>query len=252
VPGDVIAGVSITDEASRRRAARALFQTCRRPHDGLGDRYVIRAVSLRITSLLCRISATPNQVTWANIGVGLAAAVVVVRGTWTAFAVAGALMFLQVVLDSCDGELARIRHLHSRFGMWLDNVSDDLIDNVFLAALAIGVGGIWMPIGVAAAAARSACAVMIHLDVARRGKPGDVLAFKWFFDTAGEELAERFDTSQSVAGVVRAFGRRDLYVLVYAASCLAGVPAVALVLGTTLSVAYAALGVVHVVVSPRR
>lgn len=252
IAGDIIAGVQICDDRSRRAAAKALFQSCRRPHDGLGDRYVIRAISLRITSLLCRLGATPNQVTWGNIVVGLVAAAVVLRGTYPAFAIGGALMFLQVVLDSSDGELARIRHLHSRFGMWLDNVSDDLIDNLFLAALAIGIGGIWLPIGVGAAAARSACAVMIHVDVARRGKPGDVMSFKWFFDTAGEDLADRFDTSQSVAGVARAFGRRDLYVLVYAATCIAGVPVAGLVLGIALSLAYFVLGVAHVVVSARR
>src|SRR5688572_20751161 len=57
-----IAGVTITDEDSRRRAARALWRSCRRPYDGLGDRYVIRAVSTRLSALLCRLGATPNQV----------------------------------------------------------------------------------------------------------------------------------------------------------------------------------------------
>src|SRR5213075_525221 len=125
-------------------------------------------------------------------------------GTRTAFVAAGALIFVQVVLDSCDGELARIRFMHSRLGMILDNGSDDVIDNLFVAMLGIGLGGIWVPIGVGAAIGRGLSALMIHVDVARRGKVGDVLAFKWFFDAEDEALQERFETKGSVLGVVRA------------------------------------------------
>jgi phosphatidylglycerophosphate synthase len=251
IAGDVVAGVRISDAASRRAAARALLQACRRPHDGIGDRYVIRAISLRITSVLCRLGATPNQVTWANIAIGLAACAAAARG---ALALAGALMFLQVVLDSSDGELARLRHLHSRFGMWLDNTSDDLIDNLFIAALGVGLGGIWAPIGVAAGAARLAQAAMIHIDVARRGKPGDVLAFRWWFDGEDEALAERFDVRLTAGHVLRSLGRRDLYVLVWSAGCLAGVPLAALGLGVVLAAGQFGLAVVHLAVtrSPRR
>jgi len=248
IAGDVIASVRITDERTRRAASRALFQTCRRPYDGLGDRYVIRAVSLRISRVLAALRITPNQVTWGNIAVGFAGCYFAWRGTRGALAIAGVLMFLQVVLDSCDGELARIRHMASPFGRFLDNLSDDLIDNLFVVALAIGLGGTWMWIGVTAAIARSLSALMIHIDVARRGKPGDIMAFKWFFDAADEELAERFETGTSVFGVVRAFGRRDLYVLVWAATCAAGIPVVGLALSVALSWAYFGLAVAHVIV----
>lgn len=252
VDGATIAGVAISDEDSRRRASRALWRTCRRPYDGLGDKYVIRGISTRVSRALCAIGATPNQVTVANIAIGLAACAVVAAGTYTAFAVAGALMFAQVVLDSCDGELARIRYMHSRIGMILDNGSDDLIDNLFVAMMAIGIGGVWAPIGVAAAIGRGFSAAMIHVDVARRGKAGDILAFKWFFDTEGEALSDRFETKGSVAGTVRAFGRRDLYVLVWAASCVAGIPLIGLVLSIALSTVYFCLAIAHLVVMRRR
>lgn len=252
IEGTTIAGVAICDESSRRRASAALWRSCRRPHDGLGDRYVIRAISTRISRVLCRLGATPNQVTVANIVIGLVACGVVALGTYPAFAAAGALMFAQVVLDSSDGELARIRFMHSRLGMILDNGSDDLIDNLFVAMLAIGVGGIWMPIGIAAAAARACSALMIHVDVARRGKPGDILAFRWFFDTEDEALEERFETKGSVLGTVRAVGRRDLYVLVWTASLLVGLPAIGLALSVGVSIAYFCLAVAHLVVMRRR
>lgn len=252
VPGNVIANVAITDEPSRRQATRALLQSCRRSYDGLGDRYVIRGISLRLSALWCRLGITPNQITIVNILVGLAACGIVALGTYPAFAAAGALMFVQVILDSCDGEVARLRFLSSKFGMWLDNVSDDVIDNLFLAMLAVGIGGIWLYIGLTAAVLRSYCALMIHVDVARRGRPGDIMSFKWFFDTEGEDLAERFETSLSARQLVRSSGRRDFYILVWSATCLAGVPLVGLVFGSAVSVGYFGLAVAHVVVTRRQ
>jgi phosphatidylglycerophosphate synthase len=160
-------------------------------------------------------------------------------------------MFAQVVLDSCDGELARIRHLHSKFGMTLDNTSDDVIDNLFLACVGIGMGGVWMIIGVTAASMRALVALWTHVAVALAGKPGDVLAFKWWFDEADETLAERYDTGTSLLSVLRAFGRRDLYCLIYAGSCAAQVPVVGLFVGVVNALVHFALLVVHIGITAR-
>jgi phosphatidylglycerophosphate synthase len=243
VPCDVVAGVQIADESSRSAASRALFQACRRPYDGIGDRYVIRSISLRLSSVLCRLGATPNQVTMGNIVIGLVACVLAARGMMR---LAGVLMFAQVVLDSCDGELARIRHLSSQFGMWLDNTSDDVIDNLFVAMLGVGIGGVWMPIGIAAACARSLTSLAIHIAVARQGKAGDVIAFRWWLDKPDDTPVERFDTS--ALGLVRAVGRRDLYVLLWAATCIAGIPLAALLLGAAMSFAYFVLMAMHIAI----
>ena len=252
IAADVVAGVAVTDAPTRRAATRALLQTCRRSYDGLGDKYVIRSLSLRLSALWCRLGITPNQITIVNILVGIAACALVPRGTYTGFALAGGLMFIQVVLDSCDGEVARLRFLSSKFGMWLDNVSDDVIDNAFLAMLAVGVGGTWTWIGIGAAVLRSWCALMIHLDVARAGRPGDIMSFTWFFDTGGEDLGDRFETGKpSVMSLVRSAGRRDFYILVWTATCLAGVPVVGLVLGIAVSVGYFGLGAAHVILKRR-
>ncbi len=251
IAGDTIAAVRITDRASRRRAERALLQGCRRPYDGVGDKYVIRAFSLRVTGVLAKLHVTPNQVTYANILVGLAACGLAMRGGTTGFAIAGALMFLQVVLDSSDGELARIRYLGSRFGMILDNTSDDVIDTLFIAAMGIGLGGPWLIVGVTAAALRSLVALMIYRDVARMGKAGDVMAFRWWFDKADDQLVERFEPKLTPLAVVRSLGRRDAYVLVWAAACGAGGVVVGLGLGAAIAGAYAGLAVTHLAVKAR-
>jgi phosphatidylglycerophosphate synthase len=252
IPGNVVGGVTVTDAASARAAMRALLQACRRPYDGVGDRFVGRYVSLTITRALVHTPITPNQITLVNIAVGLAGCWFASRGTALGFALAGAFIFLQVVLDSCDGEVARIRHRHSRAGMILDNISDDVIDNLFIACLGLGLGGVWAWIGVGAAAARSLVAVMIYVDVARQGKFGDVMAFRWWFDSADDTPTERFVARVTPLTVVRGLGRRDLYVLVFAASCLAQVPQVGFGLGLAICVGYSGLALAHLALrSPR-
>jgi hypothetical protein len=244
IPGDVVAGVRVTNEATRRAAQAALLQSCRRPYDGVGDRYVIRPISLRLTGVLAGLGVTPNQVTVANIVVGLTACVLAATAH---FALAGVLMLLQVVLDSCDGELARIRYMHSRLGMWLDNGSDDVIDNLFVAMVGVGLGGVWMPIAIAAACARGAVAVMIYLELARVGRPGDVMSFAWWFDKPSEALTERYeDQTTSFLGIVRGLGRRDVYVLLWGACCVVGFPFGAFALGVGLCATYFGMGIGHV------
>ncbi len=249
IAGDVVAGVRVTDEATRRAAQAALLQSCRRPYDGVGDRYVIRPVSLRLTGLLAAAGITPNQVTCANIVVGLTACA---AAGGAHFALAGVLMLLQVVLDSCDGELARIRYMHSRLGMWLDNGSDDVIDNLFVAMVGVGLGGAWMPLAIAAGCARGAVAVMIYIELWRAGRPGDVMSFAWWFDKPSEALTERYeDQTTSLVGILRGLGRRDVYVLVWGACCALGFPLGALGLGVGVCATYFGMGVGHVLARRR-
>ena len=245
LPGDVVGGVRVHDRGSARAAMRALLRSCRRPHDGVADRYLIRYLSLALTRSLTHTPITPNQVTIANVVVGFAACWFAGTGSRAAFALAGALMILQLVLDSSDGELARIRHRHSWFGMTLDNIGDDVVDNLFIASLGLGLGGPWAWLGLGAAALRMLSAGMIYVDVARRGKPGDIMAFHWWLDADDDTLEERFNPGVTPMTVVRALGRRDLYGLTFGVTCLAGVPQVAFGLGVAICLGYAALAVLH-------
>jgi phosphatidylglycerophosphate synthase len=245
VPGDELLGMRVADEPSRRAAEWALLQTCRRPYDGPGDRFVTRAVSLRITRFLAARAVTPNQVTAVASVVGLAACALAAIGTWPLIAVAGLLMFAQVVLDSVDGELARILDRGSRLGMWLDNLSDDVIDNLLVVGLGLGLGGIWATVGIAAAGGRALSAIVTYLGAGAAGSPGDVMAFRWWFERDAHSAEEVYDQPFTLGLALRSLGRRDTYMLVFAGSCLVGVPAVGFALGTVNSVIYFAMAVAH-------
>jgi phosphatidylglycerophosphate synthase len=246
VRGDALLGRPLASERERREVEWALMQTCRRPYDGPGDRYVIRSLSLRITRALTRTALSPNHVTLFAMAIGGAAVALAAAGGCPAIAIAGALMIAQVVLDSVDGELSRIRHMGSRLGMWLDNLSDDVIDNALVAALGIGLGGPWAIVGLAAAAARGFSALVTYLGARALGKPGDVMAFRWWFESA-ETPEQAYAQPLSPGTALRALGRRDTYMLVFGASCIATVPEVAFGLGVINSAVYFGMAVLHLI-----
>lgn len=244
VRGDVLLGVEITDERSRRRAEWALLQTCRRPYDGPGDRFFIRTFSLRITRLLARTPVTPTQVTYLNAAVGLVACVLAGLGPYAGLAGGGIGFIVSVVLDSVDGELARVTHRTSRHGMIVDNVSDDVVDNGFVLGIGVGLGGSWLWLGLAAAVARWLVAVRTYVEVARAGKPGDVMAFRWWFES-GEETSDVYADMTSALTWLRSLGRRDTYCLVFGALCLANLGVPALFLGCAICFGYFAMLLLH-------
>lgn len=250
VRGDELLGVRVADPASRRRAEWALMETCRRPYDGIADRYLWRALSLRITRRVAATEITPNQVTVVAALLGLVGcALVALGGGWVA--AGGAALLVGLVLDSVDGELARVRLKFSRLGMVLDNVSDDVVDTLFLAAAGWAAGGPWWWIGLGAAGARVLVALVIYDGAARAGAPGDVMAFRWWFER-GQETTQVFGDPLAPLTLVRSIGRHDAYVTLYGAFCLAGWPLGVVLLGAVTTAGYAVLAGLHVALVRRR
>ena len=90
---------------------------------------------------------TPNLVTGAMIVVGaLAAGVLSVPGIGAAVAVV-ALIQLQILLDCCDGELARWRQQFSPAGVYLDRFGHYLTETLLPIGLGIRADGGWDSIG---------------------------------------------------------------------------------------------------------
>jgi len=130
--------IEIRDDDDRRRAVDALFESCRKPVDGLVSRYLNRHISLFVSRHLVNTPITPNQMTVATFAVGVLAAYVASRGGYRDTLAAAALMQLNSILDGCDGELARVRFQGSRLGEWLDTIGDDFSNVLYWGGLAIG------------------------------------------------------------------------------------------------------------------
>ena len=250
---DVIAGVELVDDASRRRAEWALIRTMNKSFEGPVDALINWRFSMRITRLLARapMSVTPNHVTLLAIAVGITAAALVLRGAAWAVALGGVLLEVNSILDSVDGELARLRFQYSKLGQWLDNLSDDLVDNLFIAACGLHLGGPWAIAGLAAAGGRVLTSLIIYADVYRRTGTGDVFAFRYWFET-GKATADAVYDPRSPLTWIRAMGRRDTFVFVWMIACVVGFPHWVVGHGAVIAASNLAVILAHVAITATR
>jgi phosphatidylglycerophosphate synthase len=135
VPHGAIARHAIATTEERRAAHRLLYRILIKPQDNAVTRYLYRPVSFPLTRLLAWTPITPNQISYV-------VAALVVLGCWmTAHArsdlvIAGtAIVLAAAYVDCCDGEIARIKLMSSRFGAWIDTIIDELSSVGYMVAL---------------------------------------------------------------------------------------------------------------------
>jgi hypothetical protein len=96
--------------------------------DELINTYLLRPIAGVIVWALYYTPITPNQVTIVSILSGIVAALFYLKGTASAFVVAGLLIILKDILDSADGQLARAKQQQSRVGRFLDSIGDFVVN----------------------------------------------------------------------------------------------------------------------------
>lgn len=149
------------DDATALRRAETELLAClsTKPADGWVSRRLNRPISSGfLTPLLLKLypAVTPNQVSVGSFFVALVSAACFFADQ----ALAGA-MLLQAssILDGCDGEIARLKHLQSKIGDYLDAVLDRYADSAMFAGLGYYafthvanqevVGVTWTPMSIA-------------------------------------------------------------------------------------------------------
>jgi CDP-alcohol phosphatidyltransferase len=110
-----------------------------KPQDGFVSRFLNRPISSRITGLLVRFPIHPSAFTASIFVLPFVAAVFFLRGDYLGIVFGAAIFQLFSILDGCDGEIARARHLESKFGERLDNFCDFLGSLIYVLALGIGL-----------------------------------------------------------------------------------------------------------------
>ena len=104
------------------------------------SQHVERPISLAITRRLVLTSITPNTMTAVSVGIGLLGAPFFLSPN-AAFQLTGSLLFLShSILDGCDGELARLKFMESRWGGLLDFWGDNVVHVAIFLCMAAGWG----------------------------------------------------------------------------------------------------------------
>lgn len=128
----------VEDELGRRAAEEKLFAQARKASDTWIARNFDRHVSIWMTRRLVSLPVTPNQVTIIATFLGLAGGGFLLLGTYGAQLVGSVLLVLSVVIDGCDGEVARLKYLQSDFGRRLDFFLDNVVNTFGIFASSAG------------------------------------------------------------------------------------------------------------------
>ncbi len=198
-----------TPEAVHEAVGRIDASLTKGREDGFVSQYLNRPISRTVSKVLSRTSVSPNQISVVCFLLGLlGAGALAVTNAW-AWVVGGLLIQLSSILDGCDGEIARIKHLHSSRGAWLDTMLDRYAD------LAVGIA-------VTFTASRQYSAPWIW--------PAGLLAIMSFLLASymTKEYELRFGNPYPNNHLNR-LKRRDLRVLVIAVGALLGQPFPALI-----------------------
>jgi phosphatidylglycerophosphate synthase len=130
--------LTVSKKSEVPAAEKHLLRSLIKAEEGFMSRHVERKISLFLTRTLVKTPITPNAMTLVSVAVGLAGAAcfLVWARPWH---VAGALLFLaHSILDGCDGEIARLKFLESRWGGLLDFWGDNVVHSAVFACLGIG------------------------------------------------------------------------------------------------------------------
>ena len=127
-----------TPESLKEAKRRLLGSLKKGGDDGFVAAQINRRLSVPISALLARTPITPTQITVISFLLALGGAAVFTLGRfWTGVIGAVLLQFASVV-DGCDGEVARLRHLATARGAWLDTMLDRYADSAMVVALTLG------------------------------------------------------------------------------------------------------------------
>tara|TARA_B100000315_G_scaffold12567_1_gene11904 strand:- start:23907 stop:25091 length:1185 start_codon:yes stop_codon:yes gene_type:complete len=130
---------TIVDHGDIALVEKSLYHGLIKETDGFMARHVNRKISLAITGKLVNTSFTPNRMSLISIGIGLAGALLI-SFPIISLQVFGALLFLlHSITDGCDGELARLKYMESRWGGLLDYWGDNIVHT----AVFLGIGIAW-------------------------------------------------------------------------------------------------------------
>ncbi|MFH0800560.1 MAG: CDP-alcohol phosphatidyltransferase family protein [Pseudomonadota bacterium] len=125
----------------RAVAEKFLTEAIRHSAQGPVAKYINKRFSLPVSILLSKLWVGPNAITAVNIVIGLFSGVFVADGHRYDVILLGAILFqIASIADGCDGEVAKLTFRTSKFGQYIDSISDNLSLGSFMTGL---IAGYW-------------------------------------------------------------------------------------------------------------
>lgn len=223
IDGGELFWYDVDNPEDARVAARKLLTGLRSNGDGPVAKWLNRPISTRISARLVRTAVTPNQISLATLIVALIASALIAVGSYAAVVLGGILFHAASVLDGSDGEVARLKFLHSRRGEYFDTLCDNLSYVAFLIGLTIGAGRAGVPDfffwnGVVASVACTIGIVNMNLFLVRRGGSGSARTYRWSYQ---EDVPSPGPVTRLLR-VLHYAGKRDVFSFAALVAALTG------------------------------
>lgn len=122
-----------------KRAENVLINSLsmqKRETDSFIARYFDRNISLFFTKRLVHTGITPNQITLMGMSIGLLGALLLCLPYYWSQLFGSLLFLFCVIVDGMDGEIARLKLGESKFGHYLDIITDNIVH----VAIFVGMG----------------------------------------------------------------------------------------------------------------
>jgi len=199
-----------------KKTKKALIKSLTKSTDGWVSKNLNRPISTSFSRVLAHTSITPNQFTVFTGVIALVTGYFMVMGGYWNWLIAAFLFQLTSVMDGVDGELARLKFKSSDFGQWLDTVVDNLSYIVGLGGLIFGVYRLgyfetspavkWS--GILAVIFAALALGSLYLYLLRFGKGGTLLNVEYGYQN-------QTGWYPKMMKVAAAFGKRDLFALLF-------------------------------------
>jgi len=119
-------------------AEKKLLSSLAKQQDGVLSKNFNRKVSAFISKFLIKTSISPNMISYSIPLLGVLTFFMLATGVYPWLIFGGVLIQLMSILDGCDGEIARLRFLRSKFGGFLDANLDKYVDTLAIAGMTLG------------------------------------------------------------------------------------------------------------------
>ncbi|MHC4197751.1 MAG: CDP-alcohol phosphatidyltransferase family protein [Planctomycetota bacterium] len=129
--------MEITSPESMGESKERLFGFLGLVGDSPFSTYVSRKFSRLVSGVLVEYSITPNQITLVSFFIALVACWFYLQGGYRYSVLGAFILYVSILFDLADGEVARLKFTSSKYGALLDSICDSIVGSVVLFCIAL-------------------------------------------------------------------------------------------------------------------